>query len=241
MDKSEFPMRINRYLGLKGHATRKDADRLIEAGKVFINGRPAVIGEKVELKDQVEVRNAVRRNAYVYFAYNKPIGIVTNPEEGHTSIIQVAGVPKSAFPVGRLDKASHGLIVLTNDGRITDRLLNPDYKHDKEYKVTTDKTITEEFLKKMASGVNLEDYRTKKAETKKLGDKSFMITLTEGKKHQIRRMCAALGYQIIDLERTRIMNLELGTLREGQARPVVGEELATFLASLGIMISSSKS
>ncbi|HYC83431.1 MAG TPA: pseudouridine synthase [Candidatus Paceibacterota bacterium] len=241
MDKSEFPMRINRYLALKGHATRKDADRLIEAGKVFVNGRQATLGEKVKIDDQVEVLNRTRKNAYVYFAYNKPVGIVTNPEEGHTSVIQVAGLPKTVFPVGRLDKASRGLLLLTNDGRITDRLLNPDYKHDKQYRVTVDKTITDDFLKKMAAGVQIEEYRTKKAETKKIGDKTFSIVLTEGKKHQIRRMCAALGYQVIDLERTRIMNLELGTLREGQARPVTGEELEAFLASLGLMTSSSKS
>ncbi|MEK7157276.1 MAG: pseudouridine synthase, partial [Patescibacteria group bacterium] len=141
---------------------------------------------------------------------------------------------QDVFPIGRLDKDSSGLIILTNDGRVTDRLLNPDYDHDKEYQVRTLDPLRESFRKTMEAGVNIEGYLTAPCAVRKTGPNSFNITLTEGKKHQIRRMVAALHNQVVGLERTRILNIRLDNLKSGAWRPLQGEELATFLATLGV-------
>lgn len=226
-----FPMRINKYLAHKQYCTRREADALIEAGKVRINGKPAKLGDKVQEKDDVQVLFRVKK--YRYFAYNKPRGIITHsPGEDEKDIRQsvpLAGV----FPIGRLDKDSSGLIILTDDGRITDKLLNPDFSHDKEYIVTTKEDLADSFKTKMESGVNIEGYITKPCTIKIMGKKRFSITLTEGKKHQIRRMCAALGLAVASLHRVRIMNIQLSGLEVGKHRPILGQECATFLKSLG--------
>lgn len=228
---STFPMRINKYLAHKNYCTRREADSLISAGKVLINGKPAQLGDKVKETDKVDVRFRVKK--YRYFAYNKPRGIITHsPEEDERDIrqsIPLVGV----FPIGRLDKDSNGLIILTDDGRITDKLLNPEYDHDKEYVVTTKEELPANFAAKMEKGVNIEGYETKPAVVKVLTPKKFTITLTEGKKHQIRRMCSAVGLVVNTLQRTRIMNIRLSGLKEGEHRPILGQELATFLKSLG--------
>jgi len=228
---TEFPMRINKYLAHKNYCTRREADTLISAGKVTINGKQAQLGDKVQENDKVEVKFRVKK--YRYFAYNKPRGVITHsPEEGETDIrqnIPLVGV----FPVGRLDKDSNGLIILTDDGRITDKLLNPEYEHDKEYIVTTKEELPANFAAKMEKGVNIEGYHTKSATVHVMGPKKFSIMLTEGKKHQIRRMCSAVGLVVNTLQRTRIMNIRLSGLQEGQHRPILGQELATFLKSLG--------
>lgn len=227
-----FPMRINKYLAHKNYCTRREADTLITAGKVLINGKPAQLGDKVNETDKVEVR--FRTKKYRYFAYNKPRGIITHsPEEGETDIrqsIPLVGV----FPVGRLDKDSNGLIILTDDGRITDKLLNPDFSHEKEYVVSTREELPENFKVKMESGVNIEGYVTKPAIVKVLSPKKFSIILTEGKKHQIRRMVAFFGLATSSLERVRVMNIRLSGLKQGEYRPILGQELATFLKSLGL-------
>jgi 23S rRNA pseudouridine2604 synthase len=211
-----FPMRINKYLAWKKISTRKGADALIAAKKVFINGKLALLGSKVEEKDKVEVRGAEAPN-YSYFAYYKPIGVETgSPKEG-------------LFPIGRLDKASHGLLILTNDGRITDRLLNPKYIHEKEYIVKTKNKLRSSFKAKMEAGVNIEGYMTQKCQVKIINDFTFRIALTEGKKHQIRRMCSALFQEVEDLKRERIMNIKLGNLKPKGLREIKGRELATFL------------
>lgn len=226
-----YPMRINKYLAHKNYCTRRAADELISAGKVLINGKPAQLGDKVNEKDHVEVR--FREKKHRYFAYNKPRGVITHsPDEDERDIrqsIPLVGV----FPIGRLDKDSSGLIILTDDGRVTDKLLNPEYSHEKEYFVITKEELPENFVAKMEKGVNIEGYVTKPAKVRVLSPKRFTITLTEGKKHQIRRMCAALGLAIASLERTRIMNIRLSGLKEGQHRPILGQELVTFLKSLG--------
>lgn len=226
-----YPMRINKYLAHKNYCTRREADTLITAGKVLINGKPAQLGDKVNENDKVEVR--FRTKKYRYFAYNKPRGVITHsPEEGETDIrqnIPLVGV----FPVGRLDKDSNGLIILTDDGRITDKLLNPDYEHDKEYIVSTKEQLPPNLAARFEKGVNIEGYHTKPAVARVLGPKKFSITLTEGKKHQIRRMCSAVGLVVDTLQRTRIMNIRLSGLKEGEFRPMLGQELATFLKSLG--------
>jgi len=235
MEALSYPIRINRYLALENICTRREADALIEKGKVSINGAPAVLGAMVQKGDKVEVAEkavAQKHAAYVYFAYNKPQGVVTNPEKGHTSITQTLHIKEKVFPVGRLDKDSHGLIILTNDGRITDKLLNPKYDHEKEYLVTVDKTVSPEFLRRMAQGVFIEGYKTQRCRTKKEGDKSFRLILNEGKKHQIRRMCSVLGYNVIDLQRVRVLNIELADLPKGRFQKLGGKELAEFLSRL---------
>lgn len=226
-------MRINKYLAQKGVSTRKEADILIGRGLIRINGRPAVLGDKVEKTDKVEVIGQTEKK-YVYYAYNKPVGVVTNPEEGQKSISKILKIKDKVFPVGRLDKESHGLIILTNDGRITDRLLNPKNIHDKEYLVTVDKHINDHFIRQFTSGVNIEGYKTKKCVATKTDDKDFTVQLTEGKRHQIRRMCAALGYQVQKLERIRVMNIKLDNLKAGEQRLLGGKELTEFLLRLGL-------
>jgi len=237
MDEIIYPMRINRYLAKKQICTRREADGLISAGKVIINGRKAVLGDKVEEKDDVLVKDDPRRSKnFVYLAYNKPRGIITHSaQKGEKEIGAIINYPVQLFPVGRLDKDSSGLIILTNDGRITDRMLNPEYCHEKEYIVIVDKKITPSFLKNMAEGIAIGDYKTKKCKVEKLGDFSFSIVLTEGKKHQIRRMCESLGKVVLKLKRMRVMNIELCGLKAGQFRKIENEELEAFLREVGII------
>lgn len=231
-DFAKSPLRINKYLAHKGYATRKDADVLITQGLVFINGRQAVLGDKVEEKDIVEVKGA--RKEHRYYAYNKPEGVVTHsPQEGEKDILMAISL-KGVFPVGRLDKKSTGLIILTDDGRVTDKLLNPEYEHEKEYRVTTTDEIPKNFKKRMEAGVDIEGYVTKPCTIEIEDDFGFTITLTEGKKHQIRRMCVAVGVNIETLERVRVMNIKLGELKPGAHRPIVGAELKKLLTALGL-------
>lgn len=232
-----YPIRINRYLALTNVCSRREADTLIEKGVVLINGKKAKIGDKVNENDKVTVNDKLQdaRKKYVYFAFNKPRGIVTHsPKDGQKSIKEITYSADDVFPVGRLDKNSRGLIVLTNDGRVNDKLLNPDHDHEKEYVVEVNKPITNIFLKVMRQGVDLEDFRTKPAIVEKTEETTFHITLTEGKKHQIRRMCTALGWEVKDLKRVRIMNIKLGTLGSGQLRKIQDAELQTLLKSIGL-------
>jgi len=236
-----FPMRINKYLAHKGYATRKGADELIERKKVQINGRTAQLGDKVEEDDEVTVRPNKKPTTYTYLAYNKPRGLATHAslksEEDIMSSLKnnelVKG--KSLFPVGRLDKDSHGLIILTNDGRITDRLLNPEKDHEKEYRVRVQENLRPSFAEHLSKGVDIGDYQTKPCKVDVEGERVFRITLGEGKRHQIRRMVAALHNDVIDLTRIRIMNIRLANLAEGGARKIDGEELEKFLTSLGLL------
>ncbi len=232
--KDVYPMRINKYLAMKNHSTRRGADELIKKHLVLINGRFAVLGDKVEEADTVEVRANKKALIYEYYAYNKPVGTVTlAPTSGQKDIkgsINLAGV----FPVGRLDKDSHGLIILTNDGRITDRLLNPKHTHEKEYVVTVKEKLRANFKNKIEPGVQIENEKTLPCKVQILGEKKFSIVLGEGKKHQIRRMCSALFAEVEDLERVRIMNIKLGKLGSNQYKKIEGEELAIFLKSLGL-------
>ncbi|MCR4274903.1 MAG: pseudouridine synthase [Candidatus Campbellbacteria bacterium] len=232
MEKPLFPMRINKYLALKKHSTRRGADELIKKKQVFINGKLAVLGDKVNEKDEVDVRYRGKQKPYLYIAYNKPRGIITHSaQEGEQEIKQVVAV-KDVFPVGRLDKDSHGLIILTNDGRITERLLGPTYAHEKEYLVKTKNKLRPNFKEKMEAGVQIEKEHTGKCKVRILNDHTFKVILTEGKKHQIRRMCVALFQEVQDLKRVRIMNVELDDLTEGEHRELKGEELRTFLHTL---------
>lgn len=232
-------MRINKYLAHKGIATRRGADDLVLKGGVHINGRTAVLGDKIQESDVVELVGKVAPKKYVYFAYNKPIGIITHsPQLGEDDVkksIAKTHMPAGGvFPVGRLDKDSSGLMILTNDGRVTDRLLNPEYEHEKEYRVRVAEPLREGFKKAIEPGVDIEGYLTRPCTIRKTGPQSFNITLTEGKKHQIRRMVAALHNSVVALERVRILNVRLEDLKPNAWRPIVGDELKTFLEKIGM-------
>ncbi len=232
-------IRINKYLADKGLSTRRGADALIEAGKVFVNGRKAVIGEQVDETDKVELKGAAK-TTYRYILYYKPRGVITHsPGEGEVDIrmrlkkdFNIEGL----FPVGRIDKDSEGLMLLTNDGRVTKRLLDPEKDHEKEYRVIVDKRVTGSFLRKLAHGVNIEGYTTKPAVTEadSRNEHAFSLTLTEGKKHQIRRMCAALGYQVERLIRTRILGFSLRPITEGKYRALSAREIVLLGKTLGL-------
>lgn len=229
-----YPMRINKYLALHKHSTRRGADELIKQGKVFINGKKAVLGDKVLETDKIEVRFRGEKPKLVYLAYNKPRGVVTHSAQyGDTEIRHVVPV-KGVFPIGRLDKDSHGLILLTNDGRITERLLSPEFEHEKEYAVTTKNDLRSSFKDKMEAGVQIDRERTLPCKVDIRGKRKFNVVLTEGKRHQIRRMCTALFQEVDDLERVRIMNIKLGNLAPGSYRTIEGKELETLLSSLGL-------
>jgi 23S rRNA pseudouridine2604 synthase len=234
----EFPMRLNKYLAHTGVASRREADELIAASKVQINGAKATIGQKVEDGDKVSVLGKTKAKSY--YAYYKGRGVITHsPSEGEvdiaTKLANDYGITHVS-PIGRLDKDSEGLMILSNDGRITGPMLDPESDKEKEYDVLVDKPISGMFKKAMETGVDIEGYRTKEAKIKAnaRSDKRFNLIITEGKKHQIRRMCAALGYQIQSLKRVRIMNIESGKMKPNQYRKIAGPELQTFLESLGI-------
>ena len=232
MSKTEG-IRINKYLATQGVSTRRDADKLILAGKILINGRRAILGDKVKDGDKVEITKKIKNN-FVYYAYNKPRGVITHsPQRGEKDILTSVGL-EGVFPVGRLDKDSEGLIILTNDGRITDRLLNPKYDHDKEYIVKTRVPIKDSHLSVMEKGMELEGINTAPCKTRLIDEKTFSITLSEGQKHQIRRMCDALTLPIENLRRVRVMNIKLGKLETNAYRKIEGEELNEFLKSLGL-------
>jgi 23S rRNA pseudouridine2604 synthase len=229
-----YPMRINKYLALKNYATRRGADDLVEKGQVFINNSRAILGDKVNENDKVEVHNRGKAKEYIYLAYNKPRGIITHsPQHGEREAKQDIPI-RDVFPVGRLDKDSTGLLILTNDGRVTDRLLNPKHAHDKEYIVTTKNNLRSSFKAKMEAGVKIENEMTKPCKVDIINENTFRITLGEGKKHQIRRMCVALFQEVDTLKRVRIMNIILGKIEEGSYRKIAGEELKAFLKSLGL-------
>lgn len=228
-------VRINKYLADHKICTRKKADDLIERGLVLINGKPAKLGQKVTESDRVEVADI--ESKYKYFMYNKPMGIVTHSaqEEGQQSIADI--LPREyqdLFPVGRLDMDSKGLILLTNDGRVVDRLLNPKYEHEKEYLVGLNKLVKPDLLRRIKKGIFIGDYKTKPAKAVLAGEKTIKIILIEGKNHQIRRMVTACGFEVKSLTRTRIMNLRLGGLKPGELKELGLLEKKKFLTSIGL-------
>jgi 23S rRNA pseudouridine2604 synthase len=236
--KEPYPMRLNKYLAYEGVASRREADELIASGVVLVNGKKGLLGQKIEKTDKVTLKGTTKEKHY--YAYYKGRGIITHsPTEGEkdiaTRLKEDYGIT-DVYPVGRLDKDSEGLLILTNDGRVTGPLLDPRGGHEKEYEVTVDKPVTGFFLQKLEHGVSIEGYMTKKAKAIKNAKNklSFTIVLTEGKKHQIRRMCAALGYQVQNLKRVRIASVTLGSLKPNQYRVLKGKELATFLAELKV-------
>ena len=222
--------RINKYLSEVGYCSRRRADRLIEEGKVKINGKIPEIGTKVDDYDLVEVEGKRIEKSIkpkkIYLAFNKPVGIVctTNRELEPDNIIDFIKYPKRIFPIGRLDKSSEGLIFLTNDGDIVNKILRARNNHEKEYIVSVNRLINREFIQSMSSGVEILETITKNCFAKQMGPKTFKIILTEGLNRQIRRMCESLGYRVQSLKRVRIMNIKLD-LPVGKYREFTKKEL----------------
>lgn len=227
-----FPIRINKYLAEKEISSRREADQLIAQGKVLLNGKRAQLGAMVNENDEVSVVGELKE--LVYLVYNKPSGIVTHgAQPGEKEIKDVVKFKQPVFPVGRLDKDSRGLILFSNDGRITDKLLNPRHFHEKEYVVEVNRKLQENDLRQLRQGITLDGgFVTKPCEIKMIDDCTFSIILTEGKNRQIRRMCLALGYDVVDLHRVRIMNIRLDSLPEGHYKVLAGEMLEELLSEL---------
>jgi len=225
--------RLNKYLSEAGYCSRREADRLIDAGRVTINGMVPEMGTKVKENDVVEVDGksiAERKSDFVYLAFNKPVGIVctTDTRVEKNNIIDFLKYPKRIFPIGRLDKPSEGLIFLTDDGDIVNKILRASNNHEKEYVVTVDKPISQTFIKRMAGGIHLADLdkTTNPCFVEKIDSLTFRIILTQGLNRQIRRMCEYLTYEVTSLKRIRIMNVELN-VPVGEYREFTAEELKT--------------
>ena len=221
--------RINKYLSEVGFCSRRAADKLLEEGRIKINGKVPELGTKISDEDVVEVDGKQIRETEetpIYIAFNKPVGIVctTDAKREKNNIVDYINHPKRIFPIGRLDKPSEGLILLTNDGDIVNKILRARNNHEKEYLVRVDKPINPRFLEKMRNGVPILDTVTKKCEVEKVDDMTFRIILTQGLNRQIRRMCEYLGYEVKKLKRIRIMNIKLD-LPVGKWRDLTDEEL----------------
>ncbi|WP_413372190.1 pseudouridine synthase [Paenibacillus taichungensis] len=229
-------MRINKYISETGYCSRRETNRLIAAGRITINGKVCEKGADVEPEDIVLIDGEeipFNDREPVYLALNKPIGIVcTAAEQVEGNIIQYVNYSSRIFAIGRLDKASEGLIFLTNDGDIVNKMMRSEHNHDKEYVVTVDKPVTDEFVRAMSQGVEIMNVVTKPCEVYKQSENVFRIILTQGLNLQIRRMCKALGYRVLKLERIRIMNVTLEGLERGQWRHLEKQELENLLFML---------
>jgi len=232
-------IRLNKYLSEAGYCSRREADRLIEEGRVTINGVVPQMGTKVAPNDEVRVNGKLienKKESFIYLAFNKPLGIVcTTTDVEKDNIIDFINYPKRIFPIGRLDKQSEGLILLTDDGEIVNKILRGRFDHEKEYIVTVDKPISQTFLQRMSNGVPVLDTVTKKCEVKKLSKFEFKIILTQGLNRQIRRMCDYLGYEVRTLKRVRVMNIKLD-VPIGKYRELTDLELK----ELNALIDNSK-
>ena len=224
------PVRINKYLSEIGYCSRRAADKLINEGRITVNGKPVEMGLKVTPADEIAVDDVVVDQAGdkpVYIAFNKPVGIVctTDTRVEKDNIIDYINFPTRIFPIGRLDKPSEGLIFLTNDGDIVNKILRARNHHEKEYVVTVNRPITEEFIQKMGAGVPILDTVTRPCEVKQTHKKEFRIILTQGLNRQIRRMCEYLDYRVVTLKRVRIMNVSLD-VGKGKWRHLTKKEMA---------------
>ena len=223
-------IRINKYLSEVGYCSRREADRLVEKGKVTINGQISEMGSKVEEGDQVEVKGQKieksKKSKNIYLIFNKPVGIVctTDRRREPDNILDFIKYPIRIYPVGRLDKPSEGLIFLTNDGDIVNKILRARNNHEKEYIVSVNRPINRDFIQSMSNGVEILNTITKRCFVKQLGPKKFKIILTQGLNRQIRRMCESLGYRVKSLKRVRIMNIKLD-VPIGKYREFTEEEL----------------
>lgn len=226
-------IRLNKFISDSGFCSRREADKLIEQGRVVINGQVAIMGTRCMPGDEVQVdgrkikASAANKSDRIYIAYNKPVGITCTTER-HVkgNIVDAIGHRQRIFPIGRLDKPSEGLIFLTTDGDIVNKILRAENAHDKEYLVTVDKPIDPHFVERMSSGIPILDTVTKPCQVFVEGRFQFRIILTQGLNRQIRRMCEYLGYNVTRLKRIRIMNVRLGNLKPGQWRNLTSEEKA---------------
>lgn len=229
------PIRLNKFLSEQGICSRREADRLIKAGAVTIDGRTAVMGEKVSGRERIvcggkAVGSGVggRKAGPVLLAVNKPRGVVctTSDKDRATNVVEMVGYPERIYPIGRLDKDSEGLLLMTNQGELANRIMHAGYLHEKEYLVTVDAPYSEEFIKRMQEGVELKELgeTTRPCRVKAEGKCTFRIVLTQGLNRQIRRMCETLGFRVVGLKRVRIMNIRLGRLKAGDFRRVTPSE-----------------
>lgn len=225
------PIRINKYFSQIGYCSRRKADALIEEGKVYINGKPASPGSKVTDLDEIRVEGTLIVKGVtgvrpVWLAFNKPKGVVCSEDgQGCITVWEYLGIKEHLFTVGRLDKDSEGLILITNQGDVADELSRARNYHEKEYVVSIDRPVTDAFIKKMSSGVEILDTVTRDCEVKRLSKYSFSIVLTQGINRQIRRMCEACGARVVSLRRVRFNNVLLGELEMGKTRELTGQEI----------------
>lgn len=234
---AEEKVRINKFLSQSGYCSRREADLLIKQQRILINGAFASMGQQVGLQDQVTVDGEVvqqkTNKKKIYLAFHKPVGIVCTTDTGveKDNIIDFINYPQRIFPIGRLDKMSEGLILLTNDGDIVNKILRARNAHEKEYIVTVNKPVTAEFVAKMANGIPILDTVTRPCQVEQIHKKQFRIVLTQGLNRQIRRMCEYLGYRVVKLKRVRIMNIQLD-VGKGKHRLLHAEELMTLQKKL---------
>ena len=229
MENNVEPVRLNKYLSEIGHCSRRAADKLIESGRVYVNGEKVVMGQKVTPSDRIEIdgipiESTNEKN--VYLAFHKPVGIVctTDTHVEKDNIIDFINYPTRIFPIGRLDKPSEGLILMTNDGDIVNKILRARNEHEKEYQVTVNKPVTAEFIQQMSEGIPILDTVTRKCYVEQTHKKEFKIILTQGLNRQIRRMCEYLDYRVVKLKRVRIMNIKID-VKVGQYRDLTKAEL----------------
>ncbi len=224
-------IRINKFLSHAGYCSRRQADRLLKEGRIRLNGKIPEMGVRVMPEDRVEVDGKQVKNEKekpVYIAFNKPVGVVctTDSEVEKNNIIDYINYPKRIYPIGRLDKASEGLILLTDDGSIVNKILRSRNDQGKEYIVRVNRPVTKAFLEGMAGGVPILDTVTKKCRVWKTGNREFHMVLTQGLNRQIRRMCEYFDYNVVQLKRIRVVNIELGSLQTGQYRDLTAQELS---------------
>ena len=221
-------LRINKYLSSIGYCSRREADRLLEQGKIQVDGHTALVGERVTKEQNITVNGIPvgEKPREIVIAFNKPKGIVcTSSVKEKNNIVDYLHFPTRIYPVGRLDKDSTGLILLTNDGELTDRILRGKNNHEKEYLVTVQKPLRPEIIRAMEQGVPILDTMTRPCQIIQIDSHTFRIILTQGLNRQIRRMCEYFGYKVITLKRVRVMNIHLGELKEGTWREITGNEL----------------
>lgn len=231
-------IRLNKYLADHGYCSRREADRLIKARKVKVNGQIAELGERVdENKDHIEVEGRQQKDIPkpVYILLNKPVGIITTTDTRKPdNVISLINQKERLFPIGRLDVKTSGLLLLTNDGQLANRLTHPRFEHEKEYEVRVDKPISDKDLKHLEKGVQLADGMTAPARTKRLSENTFLLTLREGRNRQVRRMCDALHYETQRLKRIRMSSITLGPLKVGKFRHLTKEEVCTLKQQVGL-------
>jgi 23S rRNA pseudouridine2604 synthase len=237
---NQHSINLNKYISSSGICSRREAEKFIKEGRITINGKPTQLGNRVGKKDVVKLdgRLVTPKNQIIYIALNKPVGIVsTTDDREKNNIVQHINHPERLFPIGRLDKPSEGLIFLTNDGDIVNKILRAGNNHEKEYVVSVASSITTDFIDKMSNGIPILGVVTKKCTVEKVSDKVFKIILTQGLNRQIRRMCEYLGYEVTKLKRTRIMNVQLGYLQSGDWRELSAEEMKEINS---MIVTSSK-